>query len=371
MMWMASFIQIILVCFVSFGASLEEKAKSDIITYLEVFEHAKIDKFGTLNPVWISDIKKDVKKTDFIFLSGDVFSQNIDKSRRSAFYVKDPTNPRIYINKDLPLATDLLVHEIFQDEHYEMSIAMSSLHDVLSETETNADSMLARIYFQNVNDLFDNYGIKSEYVPNWAWSDALIQLQKNNSILNTADIDGGDVSGGGGDQFSFWLKKEVLEFVIKKLSSYYTKEHPSNSLQDVEYFLRYSYTHLLRKVYIESDYTNASSNIEFDIIPDLSQELQGEFQMIPYFIKVPVTIDRKKAVAEIALVILQTMYRQVRYIRDLYTSSCACIDTNGKDVIENAFRCPNQQMHVSTHHAIEMLKKSIEIRNQCKLQFSP
>lgn len=354
----------------SFGTSIEDTIRSKTISYLEVFEKAGIYAFGKTETVSLFDIKNDVLNAQFILVSDDVFSKNIDKSRRSAFYDKDTIHPRIFINADYLPQAELIIHEILQDQHYEFSIAMSALHDELTKNGADLDLESINIYRNSTDQIFDSFGIKSKYLEGWVGSKSLDEFQKNNSTLYDDGGEGGDVSGGGGDPHSFSLKKETLQLVIEKLKVEIKKEYPSMSNVEIENHLSKSYIRLLRKVYVDTDYNNSSSKIEFSIAKDFQTTgFESDFAMVPYFIKVPVKMDKHAVANEISNVIYQTMFGQMSFINNEYFSPCKCVRNDGV-LVHAVYRCPNQKVHPSLKVTIQILKKDIEDQNRCKIELT-
>lgn len=341
--------------------------KEDAISYLETFEKAGIHKFGYTESVSISDIRKDVLSAQFILVNDDVFSESKDKSRRSAFYEKGVVNPRIFINKKYPPHSELIVHEILQDQHYEFSIAMSTLYDELSKAQKSSDSVLTKVYSASANLMFDSFGVKSKYQEKWVGSNELIHFENNNSTLSDDGGEGGDVSGGGGDEYSFYLKKDVLKFVLQKVSAELQKEFPNMSESEQEDFLSRSYVSLLRNIFIDTEY-NVSSKIEFSVVPGSSSfNFDFYFRMVPYFIKVPVSRERTAVIQEVSDVILQSMFGQMTFVSEEYFSPCSCVD--GKR--QATLRCPNSKMHPSLHKVAQILQKNIEDEHRCKIRSNP
>lgn len=367
-------IQTILLCTFSFGTSLEEKIKSHTVSYLEVFENAGINKFGERKPVFVSDIKKDVLAAQFILVGDDVFSEDNNRSRRSAFYEKDRLHPRIFINKQNPPGVDLIIHEILQDQNYELSMAMSVLHDELVEEKPAADSLSINVYSHGVHFSFDSYGLKSDYTEGWNLladdPNSLIDFRVNNSILNADGGEGGDVSGGGGDQYSFSLKKDILHFVIQKIEIELKREFPSMSSVNLEKYLSRAYIGLLRNVYIDTEY-GKSTAIEFTVVPEINFiGFTSSFSMTPKFVKVPKNLDRDLAIEEVSAVIFQTMFGYMQFINGEFFSSCSCISENG-EILYALSRCPNEHMHPSVQQTVQIIKAEIEENNQCKIHFNP
>ncbi|MBY0384801.1 hypothetical protein K2X05_06540 [bacterium] len=366
-------IQTILLCTFSFGTSLEEKIKSHTVSYLEVFEKAGINKFGERKPVLISDIKKDVLAAQFILVGDDVFSVNNARSRRSAFYEKDRLHPRIFINEQNPPDPDLIIHEVLQDQNYEFAIAMSTLHDKLVEDKSAADSFSVNVYSHSINFLFDSYGLKSKYTEDLnLLSDSpsrLIDFRINNSILKADGGEGGDVSGGGGDQYSFTLKKDILQKVIQKIKIEMKKQFPSESPAKLEARAYKSYIKMLRTICIEIEY-GKSSKIEFSITPELSLGLNSSYIMLPRLIKVPRNMDRNVVIEEVSMVILQTMFGFLPSIHKQFFSSCSCSNDRG-ELVFSQLGCPNGKMHPSTSQSVQTIKAGIEKEYQCKIRFNP